>query len=40
MVIPTLDMLTLALHTWEDGGVPKLSLISVPTNDLQDLWGL
>lgn len=36
MVMPTLDMLTLALRTREDGGVAKRSLISVPTNDLQD----
>lgn len=34
----TLNMLTLLLHTWED--VPKLSLVSVPTNDLQDPWVL
>lgn len=32
-----LDILTLPLHTWEDKRVPELSLISVPTNDLQDL---
>lgn len=32
-----LDILTLPLHTLEDKRVPELSLISVPTNDLQDL---